>query len=87
MNRKLNLEEAARESRLEVRVLVTFIENEWLTPASRSPLELDEEDLCRANLIRELREDLGVNDEAVPIILRLIDRVHRLRLEFKRSRG
>jgi chaperone modulatory protein CbpM len=36
-------------------------------------------DLARAQLIRDLREDLGVNDEGIEVILHLLDQVHGLR--------
>jgi chaperone modulatory protein CbpM len=36
-------------------------------------------DLARAQLIRDLREDLGVNDEGVAVILHLLDQMHGLR--------
>jgi chaperone modulatory protein CbpM len=35
--------------------------------------------MARAQLIHDLRHDFGVNDEAVPLILDLIDQVHGLR--------
>jgi chaperone modulatory protein CbpM len=36
-------------------------------------------DLARAKLIRDLRDDLGVNDEGISVILHLLDQVHGLR--------
>ena len=39
----------------------------------------DEIDVARLRLIAELRRDLAVNDEAVPLILHLIDELHLLR--------
>lgn len=57
-----------------------FIEEEWIVPSDPEELLFDEEDRARLELIRELRQDLGVNDEAVPIILRLLDQLHLLRL-------
>jgi chaperone modulatory protein CbpM len=36
-------------------------------------------DLARAQLIRDLRDDLGVNDEGISVILHLLDQVHGLR--------
>jgi chaperone modulatory protein CbpM len=36
-------------------------------------------DLARAQLIHDLREDFGVNDEAVSVILHLVDQMHGLR--------
>ena len=88
--RKLyRIEEAARDCGLEVTVIVSFIEREWLRlepgPGSEAHgIFLDEEDLARARLIRDLTENLGVNEEAVPIILSLIDQLHCLRAEARR---
>jgi len=36
-------------------------------------------DLARARLIRDLKNDLGVNDEGVGVILHLLDQIHGLR--------
>ena len=36
-------------------------------------------DLARAQLIRDLREDLGVNDEGISVVLHLVDQMHGLR--------
>ena len=57
-----------------------FIEEEWIIPSDPEELLFDEEDRARLELIRELQLDFGVNDEAVPIILRLLDQLHLLRL-------
>jgi len=42
-------------------------------------MSFSEADLARANLIRDLTQDLGVNDEGVGVILSLVDQVHGLR--------
>jgi chaperone modulatory protein CbpM len=39
----------------------------------------DEQDAARARLICELREDMEINDEAMPLVLRLLDQVYALR--------
>jgi chaperone modulatory protein CbpM len=36
-------------------------------------------DLARAQLIRDLRDDFGVNDEGISVVLHLIDQMHGLR--------
>ena len=41
--------------------------------------EFSDIDLARARLIADLRGDLGVNDEAIPVVLDLIDQIHGLR--------
>ncbi|OFZ23017.1 MAG: hypothetical protein A2X94_12930 [Bdellovibrionales bacterium GWB1_55_8] len=85
-----------RRSEIAVRLgvseetIVHFIRSEWVHPPEQSQdqeLELDEEDLARCRLIRELKEDLGANDEAIPIILQLLDRVHCLELEILKIRN
>ncbi len=40
---------------------------------------LSEIDIARARLIHDLKKNIGVNDEAVPLILDLIDQLHGLR--------
>lgn len=89
MPRKLKLRVACREEGFEEGVLLSFIEREWLSPEAlpltEAEWELDEEDLARARLIIELREDLGVNDEAIPIILHLLDQLHSFRQLLKRA--
>lgn len=83
MRRKLGLRAACAERGFEEAVIISFIEREWLVPEA-APLDesewaLDDEDLARARLIIELREELGVNDESIPIILHLLDQLHALR--------
>jgi chaperone modulatory protein CbpM len=67
-------------ARLEIETLEVWIREEWLIPQQdESGEKFTEADLARARLIRDLREDLGVNDEAVPVVLNLIDQIHGLR--------
>ena len=63
--------------------LLQFISYSWLLPAAEDPPQLDEEDRARARLIFELQEHLGVNDAAVPIILHLVDQLHRVHREVR----
>jgi chaperone modulatory protein CbpM len=70
----------------ELETVYLYIDRRWIIPRQpeiRNISELDEEDLARIQLIRELQEDLGVNDDAVPIILNLIDQLHQLRFQMK----
>lgn len=62
---------------IEGDALEAWLESGWL-----SPIEADvfsEADLARARLICDLQRGFGCNDEAVPIILHLLDQVHGLR--------
>jgi chaperone modulatory protein CbpM len=67
-------------SHLDTRTLSAWIEAEWLVPvASKSTLQFSETDLARAQLIRDLEADFGVNNEGVTIILHLLDQLYGLR--------
>jgi chaperone modulatory protein CbpM len=67
-------------ARLDRATLEVWIEEEWLLP-SRTATEpsFSEMDLARAKLIRDLKVDLGVNDEGIGVILNLLDQIHGLR--------
>jgi len=68
------------QSRLDAQALDAWIEAGWLRPdGSQSSREFSDIDLARARLIADLRGELGVNDEAVPVVLDLIDQIHGLR--------
>jgi chaperone modulatory protein CbpM len=67
-------------ARLDVEVLETWIDAGWLVPRrDDAARRFSEIDLARAHLIRDLQEDMGVNDEGVAVILDLVDQVHGLR--------
>ncbi len=81
----MRIEDSFEVCGVEKELIIHFIEEEWIHPADLELLQLDEEDLARIRLIRELREDFGVNDEGVSIILPLIDQLNRIHLEIHRS--
>ena len=67
-------------SRLDIQVLGAWLDAGWLRPReSVSGREFSDIDLARARLIADLRNDLGVNDEAVAVVLDLVDQIHGLR--------
>jgi chaperone modulatory protein CbpM len=66
--------------RVQHHVLEAWIEAGWLVPPQTEPeLMFSDVDLARAQLIRDLREDFGVNDEGISVVLHLIDQMHGLR--------
>src|SRR5262245_23496228 len=67
-------------AQLDQETLELWIREEWLIPieAEAEPA-FSEADLARAELIWELKRDLGVNNEGVGVILNLLDQVHSLR--------
>ena len=57
-----------------------WIEQRWVLPIEEDgQLMFDEVDRARIQLIVELRRDLEVNEEAIPVVLRLLDQVYGLR--------
>jgi chaperone modulatory protein CbpM len=66
--------------RVERQSLDAWITAGWLVPPQTEPeLAFSDVDLARAQLIRDLREDFGVNDEGVAVILHLLDQMHGMR--------
>ncbi len=64
---------------LTVTRLRVCVEQSWVKPArTDSGLSFDQLDVARLRLICELTEDLAVNDEALPVVLSLIDQTHSL---------
>jgi chaperone modulatory protein CbpM len=65
---------------INVEVLETWIAEGWLMPRRKEEAQdFDEVDVARAELIRDLRDEFGVNDEGVAIILDLVDQIHGVR--------
>jgi chaperone modulatory protein CbpM len=66
-------------ARIKTETLNAWIEAGWLMPRrDGDDVAFSDVDLARAELIRDL-QDMGMNDEAVPVILDLIDQMHGLR--------
>lgn len=65
---------------VEHETLKLWIEEAWLLPGdSSSEMNFSDIDVARARLIRDLRTDIGVNDEGIGVILSLIDQLHGVR--------
>ena len=72
--------EFLERARLDRRTLAVWIEEEWLMPArTADEVAFTDMDLARANLIRDLRDKMGVNDEGLGVVLHLLDQMHALR--------
>ena len=86
--------EFLERARLDRRTLTVWIEEEWLIPAREADeLAFTDMDLARVNLIRDLKDKMGVNDEGLDVVLHLVDQMHALRralaaaLELAHDRG
>lgn len=79
------LYEVCEDFGLEETVIIHYIEEEWVSPADSEQQLLDEEDIARIRLIQDLIDDFGVNEEAIPIILHLVDQINVLQNHIKES--
>ena len=76
----MDMREYLIQARIDDTVLEAWVAEGWLTPGGA----LGERDIARACLIRDLRDDLGVNDEGVGVVLDLVDQLHGVRLALRR---
>lgn len=84
----LSVEEMIVEIKVSRSELERWIAERWVLPVEQEGRYFfDEVDRARARLISELRGDLAVNDEAIPVILRLLDQVYELRRALSELRG
>ncbi len=65
--------------RLEKSFIRICIKNQWIIPLDSKNVILDQEDVGRLLLIKDLRHNLGVNDAAIPVIMHLLDQVYWLK--------
>ena len=57
-----------------------WIAEQWVRPESRAEgYVFHEVDVARVRLIRELRYELAVDEETMPLVLQLLDQVYGLR--------
>jgi len=74
---------AIQEFLIRVRIdrerVETWVSSGWLVPQREPELLFSDVDIARAQLIRDLSDDLGVNDEGISVILHLLDQMHGLR--------
>jgi len=60
--------------------IVAWVEQQWVLPSEQEGQWLfDESDVARVSLIQELRDDMDVNHDAMPVVLKLLDQVYGLR--------
>ncbi|MEX0828548.1 MAG: MerR family transcriptional regulator [Haliea sp.] len=61
-----------------------WVKRGWVLPVkTKSGYHYREIDIARLELIRQLKSDMAVNNDAIPIVLSLIDQIHGLRYELK----
>ncbi len=64
--------------------LERWIDNDWVRPDGPDGAYVFREiDIARIRLIRELRDDMNINEEALPVVLLLLDQVYDLRRQLR----
>jgi chaperone modulatory protein CbpM len=64
--------------------LRTWISRGWIAPAQgQAGYVYSEIDIVRCDLIRQLRDEMEIDRETVPVVLSLLDQVYGLRRELR----
>lgn len=74
--------------RVELRELRLWVEMGWVKPADsdRGPV-FDDLDVARIRLVCDLRKEMDLPTDAVPVVLSLLDQIHGLRRELRGLAG
>jgi chaperone modulatory protein CbpM len=84
----MNKQEFLTSAGLQAHTLEFWIEQQWLVPERTSAgANFSDRDVARAGFIRDLKDDFGVNDEGVDVILHLVDQLHGLRRVLEQLHG
>lgn len=74
----------ARIDTLTVRRLRGWVRKGWVRPRSVGRARVfTEADAARVRLLCELRDELDIGEDALPVVLNLLDQVHGLRAELR----
>jgi chaperone modulatory protein CbpM len=74
------IEQVVAEVKVTQGEVTAWIEQRWVRPLEEDGRYLfDEADRARIRLISELRGDLEVGEDAMPLVLHLLDQIYALR--------
>ena len=69
---------------ISLKQLRVWVSRGWIVPAQGEDGPVfDEMDVARTRLLCQLRQDMNVNEDAVPVVLSLLDQVYGLRREMR----
>ncbi len=83
----IGLDELTRRfAELDRAELRRWIENRWVLPEQRDEGRwvFHEVDIARVELILDIRREFAVDDEALPLVLSLLDQLYSLRRQMRR---
>jgi chaperone modulatory protein CbpM len=80
------LDELLRQMRgLDRGDLIRWVENRWVLPERQDQTWLFHEvDVARVELILEIRQEFAIDEEALPLVLSLLDQIYELRRQLRR---
>jgi chaperone modulatory protein CbpM len=74
-----------RYRELERRELIRWVENRWVLPEQHAETWIFHEvDVARVELILGIRRDFAIDEEAMGLVLGLLDQVYGLRRQMRR---
>jgi len=77
-----------RVKRLTLRELRLWVREGWVRPVhSQAGPVFDEMDIARIRLLCDLKKDMSLSTDALPVVLTLIDRLHEARRELRNLTG
>jgi chaperone modulatory protein CbpM len=66
--------------------LVRWVERGWVVPdAEGTAFVFREIDVARVRLIHDLRRDMAVGEDTIPLVLSLLDQIYELRSQLKEA--
>ncbi len=66
--------------------LVHWVEQGWVVPdAEGTAYVFREIDVARVRLIHDLRHDMDLGEDAIPLVLSLLDQIYELRSQLKQA--
>lgn len=78
------LHRVATETGVTVEELTLWIDRRWVLPSGSGPdLAFDDADRARIRMIVDFHRDLAIDDEAMPVVLGLLDRLHATRARLR----
>lgn len=81
-------EDVLRRCRIERIELESWIAREWVLPeGTEGGYEFSETDVARVEMICDLRRELEIDEDAMAVVLPLIDQVYALRASLRRVAG
>lgn len=74
----------ARVKRVKLKDLRIWVREGWVRPAqSETGPIFDEVDIARIRLLCDLKTDMSLPSDALPVVLTLLDRLHQTRRELR----